>query len=149
MDGARASGNCGVHVKSRNTPQGKRWGPLCSHVDERVESLFLKFIHQPPPAWTFSELLVRFNANVAYSGLLHVVSQDVSRKYNFIRSLKINSCLPLQKFFAENKEKLILVALNDLIAKDISQDDYEEYFQLIRRIVCSKTGFGAFAEMQT
>jgi len=36
MDGARASGNCAVHVKSRNTPQGKRWGPLSAPVDQKV-----------------------------------------------------------------------------------------------------------------
>jgi hypothetical protein len=59
--------------------------------------------------------------------------------------------LPLftQGFFAENKEKLILVALNALLIKEIPPADFEEYFQLIRRVVCSKTGFGAFAEMQT
>jgi len=39
------------------------------------------------------------------------------------------------------------VALNALLVKEISPNDFEEFFQLIRRIVCSKTGFGAFAEM--
>jgi len=55
----------------------------------------------------------------------------------------------LQGLFAENKEKLILVALNAVIARDILPDDYEEFFQLARRLACSKTAFGAFAEMQT
>lgn len=78
MDGSRASGNCSVHVQSKRTPVGKRWGPLDCPVDEKVESLFLKFIHQPPPTWTFNELMIRFNANVEYSGLLHSVTQNVS-----------------------------------------------------------------------
>ncbi len=78
MDGSRASGNCSVHVQSKRTPVGKRWGPLDCPVDEKVESLFLKFIHQPPPTWTFNELMIRFNANVEYSGLLHSVTQTVS-----------------------------------------------------------------------
>lgn len=42
MDGARASGNSAVHVRSKITPQGKRWGPMCSPVDEKV-LLLLKF----------------------------------------------------------------------------------------------------------
>jgi DnaJ family protein C protein 13 len=77
MDGARAAGNCAVCVKSRPTPQGKRWGPVSSPVDEKVESLFLKFLHQPPPTWAFQELLVRFNANVQYSGIIHSVTANV------------------------------------------------------------------------
>lgn len=86
MDGARAAGNCAVHVKSRNTPQGKRWGPVGSPVDEKVESLFLKFIHQPPPSWSFAELMIRFNANIEYSGLVHSVTQNVSSLIEILTS---------------------------------------------------------------
>jgi len=36
MDGARAAGNYAVHVRSKQTPLGKRWGPVSSPVDEKV-----------------------------------------------------------------------------------------------------------------
>jgi len=84
MDGARAAGNCAVCVKSRGTPQGKRWGPVAGPVDEKVESMFLKFIHQPPPNWSFSELMIRFNANVQYSGLIHSTTANVRANLQLI-----------------------------------------------------------------
>jgi hypothetical protein len=60
----------------------------------------------------------------------------------------IDEGMSLQGLFAENKEKLILVALNALLVREVTPADYEEFFQLVRRLVCSKTGFGAFSEMQ-
>lgn len=38
--------------------------------------------------------------------------------------------------------------MNAILVKEINANEFEEFFQLVRRIVCSKTGFGAFSEMQ-
>lgn len=39
--------------------------------------MHLRFLRQPPEDVSFWEVVERFNANVAYSGLVHAVSQDV------------------------------------------------------------------------
>jgi len=52
--------------------------PLHVSVDEEIESSHLKFLVTPPPGWTFADAVSRFNANIAYSGLIHAVTQEVS-----------------------------------------------------------------------
>ncbi|KAK4337430.1 hypothetical protein RND71_043541 [Anisodus tanguticus] len=98
-------------------------------VDEEVESWHLKFLHSPPNNWSFNHAVLRFNSNCAYSGLLHSVTQD--------------------RLFAENKEKLIQIALGAFVEKEgdqdeISNEDLEQQFQGLRRLVASKAGFTAF-----
>lgn len=132
LDGVRASGNRDVHVKMTLTPKGKRIGPLCIPVEEEVESFHLKFLQQPPGKRSFTEVVERFNANIPYSGLLHSVTQD--------------------HLFAENKEKLILGALQALVQKEgdqntITLQDLEGQFHALRRLVASKYGFAAFTQM--
>lgn len=130
LDGVRASGNVDVHVKMTPSQRGYRLDPFYVPIDEEVESNFLKFLQCSPPGWKFNETIARFNANCAYSGLLHSVTQD--------------------GLFAENKEKLIHGALNSFIERDslnqndASNEDLEQHFQAIRRLVASKAGFAAF-----
>lgn len=74
----------------------------------------------------------RFNANVGYSGLNHAVSAE--------------------GLFAENKEKLINVALQALLQKEGDQTSLpnwqlEAQFHALRRLVASKAGFEAFTSM--
>lgn len=129
LDGVRASGNIDVHVKMIATVRGHRIGPYSMPVDEEVESWHLKFLQTPPQGWQFNDAVLRFNANCAYSGLLHSVTQD--------------------RLFAENKEKLIQIALGAFVEKEgdqdaISHQHLEEQFQCLRRLVASKAGFTAF-----
>lgn len=59
----------------------------------------------------------------------------------------------LQSIFAENKEKLILGALQALIKNEAdktveqSNIELEASFHTLRRLLASKTGFGAFTNL--
>ncbi|ESO09053.1 hypothetical protein HELRODRAFT_156562 [Helobdella robusta] len=129
MDGVRASGNRDVHVKMKFTNRGHRLVP----VDEEVESQHLKFLQNPPPGMTATEVLSRFNSNVSYSGLLHAVTAET--------------------LFAENKERLINGALSSLLesnggdVKTMELEDLEAQLHALRRLVASKAGFAAFTAL--
>lgn len=110
-----------------------------------MESLFLKFLHQPPVGWSFCELLGRFCANVEYGGLVYSESGGVSFCFFFVFYGILKFLM--QGIFSENKEKLILVGINALITHDVVENEVELFFQVVRRLVCSKTGFSAFSEM--
>lgn len=59
----------------------------------------------------------------------------------------------LQSLFAENKEKLIVGALQALTQKDtekiaeVSNYELEASFHTLRRLLASKVGFGAFTNL--
>lgn len=132
LDGVRASGNQDVHVRMTPTNRGERLGPFTVPVDEEVESSHVKFLNVQPVGWTFAIAVSRFNANVAYSGLLHAVTQD--------------------GLFAENKERQINSGLAALLEKEGDQtsiplEDLEGQFHALRRLVASKAGFGAFTQL--
>nr|VZI16997.1 unnamed protein product [Spirometra erinaceieuropaei] len=147
LDGVRASGNDGVCVRSSNSRRGYRVLPMSVPSSEEVESMHLRFLRQPPEGIPFWETVERFNANVAYSGLVHAVTQD--------------------GVFAENKEKLIKdaltvlltrcpgVAVNDnfreldagLTDQEILLQKLESRFQAIRRLFASKAGFQSFTQL--
>lgn len=129
IDGVRASGNIDVHVKMSHSQRAHRLAPYYIGVDEEVESQHLKFLQMPPNCWTFNEAIQRFNANCAYSGLTHSVTQD--------------------GLFAENKEKMIFNALASFADRDgdqneVTDEQLEQHFQAIRRLVASKAGFSSF-----
>eukprot|EP00795_Rhopilema_esculentum_P013369 gene13369-4225_t len=134
MDGVRASGNQDIHVKMTPTKRafllGQRMAPFYKTVDEEVESTHLKFLQAPPGK--FFDAVSRFNSNVAYSGLLHAVTQDT--------------------LFAENKEKLIVQGIGALLSNEydvssVPAEDLEGFFQALRRLVASKAGFEAFTTL--
>nr|XP_031831200.1 dnaJ homolog subfamily C member 13 [Nomia melanderi] len=128
LDGVRASGNRDVHVRMYPIPRGKRLGPLNLPVDEEVETSHVKFLHQPPSGRTFAEILERFNANIPYSGLNYSVTQD--------------------GLFTENKDKIILSALNGVVNRDLETNgEIEAQFHCLRRLVASKIGFTAFTTL--
>ncbi|KAL3285793.1 hypothetical protein HHI36_000317 [Cryptolaemus montrouzieri] len=132
LDGVRASGNRDVHIKMTNTERGYRLGPLHLPVEEEAESIHVKFLYNPPPKKTFTECVRRFNANTPYSGLLYSVTQD--------------------GIFSENKEKMIIGALNALVRnegdqKTINAIDLEAQFQALRRLIASKVGYAAFTSL--
>ncbi|VDL96563.1 unnamed protein product [Schistocephalus solidus] len=147
LDGVRASGNDGVYVRSSNSRRGLRVLPMSVPSSEEVESMHLRFLRQPPEGTPFWETVERFNANVAYSGLVHAVTQD--------------------GVFAENKEKLIKdaltvlltrfpsIAVNDnfreldagLTDQEIFLQKMESRFQAIRRLFASKAGFQSFTQL--
>lgn len=77
LDGVRASGNRDVCIKMSLTRRSHRLGPFNSIIDEEVESIHTKFLHELPPGYTIDEMLNRFNVNVPYSGLINAVTQDV------------------------------------------------------------------------
>ena len=85
LDGVRASGNRDVHVKMMATKRYLRFGPLDAEIDEEVEGLHMRFLHEVPNGYTTSDMLVRFNVNVPYSGLINAVTQDVSAHQNHHR----------------------------------------------------------------
>ena len=129
IDGVRSSGNLDIHVKMMPSQRGGRLGPYYVEIDEEVESNHLKFFQSLPNSWTFNDAVHRFNANCAYSGLLHSVTQD--------------------GLFAENKEKLIQGAISAFIDKEgdqqeISSEDLQQHFQALRRLIASKIGFASF-----
>ncbi|XP_035285629.1 dnaJ homolog subfamily C member 13-like isoform X1 [Anguilla anguilla] len=129
LDGVRASGNRDVCVKMTPTLRGQRWGLLCMPVEEEVESLHLKFLAAPPNG-SFGDAVLRFNANISYSGVLHAVTQD--------------------GLFSENKEKLINHAILALLYQEPElpgpNAELEGQFQAMRRLVASKAGFQAFTQ---
>ncbi|CAH0774017.1 unnamed protein product [Bemisia tabaci] len=132
MDSVRASGNRDVHIKMNFTDRGKRLSPFSYPVDEEVETSQLKFLHQPPSKKSFNEIIERFNCNIPYSGLLYSVTQD--------------------GLFTENKDKLIILALQSVLIKEgdqteISNSELEAQFQALRRLVASKIGFSAFTTL--
>ncbi|XP_031784415.1 dnaJ homolog subfamily C member 13 isoform X2 [Nasonia vitripennis] len=128
LDGVRASGNRDVHIKMYPIARGKRLGPLCLPVDEEAETSHVKFLQQPPGGRAFAEILERFNANIPYSGLLYSVTQD--------------------GLFTENKDKIILGALNAVVGKELETDfEIEAQFHALRRLVASKVGFTAFTNL--
>lgn len=63
-------------------------------------------------------------------------------------------CQYAQSIFAENKEKLIVGALQALTQKDtekiaeVSNYELEASFHTLRRLLASKVGFGAFTNLQ-
>lgn len=150
LDGVRASGNQCVCVRSTKSRRSLRLQPTSVLSSAEVESMHLRFLRQPPEDISFWEVIERFNANVAYSGLVHAVSQD--------------------GIFTENKERLIKDALIVLLSRCPStqrsvptDDDFiyrkglpdrevrlqldEARFQAIRRLVASKAGFEAFTQL--
>ncbi|CAL8068163.1 unnamed protein product [Calicophoron daubneyi] len=159
LDAVRASGNRDVCVSSVMTNRGLRFCPSMMAATEEIESVHLRFLRQQPEGISFWEVLQRFNANVAYSGLLHSVTQD--------------------GVFAENKEKLIKDALSAILTQpppgmdtsllnslpkvgsrtvdkrssSIKVDNQthlvllEEQFHALRRLVASKAGFNAFTQL--
>uniref|UniRef100_A0A8D8R647 DnaJ homolog subfamily C member 13 n=1 Tax=Cacopsylla melanoneura TaxID=428564 RepID=A0A8D8R647_9HEMI len=134
LDGVRSSGNRDVHVKMKHSDFGKRWAPPCEPVEEEVESFHLKFLYQAPKDRKYEEVIDRFNVNIPYSGLNHSVTAD--------------------GIFAENKEKLILSALQSLLAREgdqselsVSAPDLEAQFHTMRRLVASRVGFAALTAM--
>ncbi|VDK38091.1 unnamed protein product [Taenia asiatica] len=150
LDGVRASGNQCVCVRSTKSRRSLRIQPTSVPSSEEVESMHLRFLRQPPEDVSFWEVVERFNANVAYSGLVHAVSQD--------------------GIFTENKERLIKDALIVLLSrcpgtnhsvptdgdfiyrKGLSDREVrlqleEARFQAIRRLVASKAGFEAFTQL--
>ncbi|KAA3681187.1 DnaJ subfamily C member 13, partial [Paragonimus westermani] len=158
LDAVRASGNRDVCVRSTRTNRGLRFCPNIVSPTEEVESVHLRFLRQQPEGISFWAVLQRFNANVAYSGLLHAVTQD--------------------GVFAENKERLIKDALSAILTQappgmDTSLCDslpgvgsrpmkkgslqtsdphahlvlLEAQFHALRRLVASKAGFMAFTQL--
>ncbi|KER23065.1 hypothetical protein T265_08964 [Opisthorchis viverrini] len=160
LDAVRASGNRDVCVRSTPSNRGLRFCPTMTSASEEVESVHLRFLRQQPEGISFWEVLQRFNANVAYSGLLHAVTQD--------------------GVFAENKEKLIKDALSAILTQPAPGLDtslfatlpgvgsrpmdtkrgqmkhadpdaqlvlLEAQFHALRRLVASKAGFNAFTQL--
>ncbi|CAH8645327.1 unnamed protein product [Schistosoma haematobium] len=168
LDGVRASGNRDVYVSSSFSDRSLRFIPLMNSATEEVESVHLRFLRQRPEGVSFWEVVQRFNANIAYSGLLHAVTQD--------------------GVFAENKEKLIKDALVCILTQDTRIIDanpltsirrssssslhyttdnntttnnntttttnpnyelilIEAQFHALRRLVASKAGFNAFTQL--
>lgn len=84
LDGVRASGNRDIYVTMHPIRRGYRLGPLHLPVEEETESLQVRFLQNPPPKHSFTEMVYRFNANVPYSGLLYSVTQDVSMNLYFL-----------------------------------------------------------------
>lgn len=131
LDGVRASGNTEVHVKTSHTQRGFRIGPYGVPIDEDAESMHLKLLSSGN-GFPFNEAVARFNCNCAYSGLLHSVTAD--------------------GIFAQNKEKLIQSALIAFTNREGDQDaitneQLEQQFQAIRRLVASKAGFSSFTSI--
>ncbi|XP_023212063.1 dnaJ homolog subfamily C member 13-like, partial [Centruroides sculpturatus] len=123
LDGVRASGNRDVHVKMVFTDRGQRLGPFTVPVDEEVELCHLKFLQTFPVNWDFTEAVFRFNNNIAYSGLLHISTQEK-----------------------------IQIALNALLDKEgeqesVPQEVVEAQFQALRRLIASKVGFASFTQL--
>ncbi|KAL3315759.1 DnaJ subfamily C member 13, partial [Cichlidogyrus casuarinus] len=166
LDGVRASGNQDVSVQSHGLLRALRQLPVTRPTPEDVESQHLKFLRQPPEGISFAAVVARFNANIAYSGLLHAVTQD-TRQSLIVRAR--------QGVFAENKEKLIKDAITSLLvprpggitntqaaptsemlasnqmaklqARHNHITELEAQFQALRRLVASKAGFQAFTQL--
>ena len=135
------------------TKRGFRLGPFSAIIDEEVESLHMKFLHELPPGLSLNETIQRFNVNVPYSGLINAVTQDVRllhlmSLFNFELN---NLSLKIKGLFAENKDKLIANTLNAL--KEYEPPDnapseiLEHEFHALRRLVASKSGYKAFTNL--
>lgn len=145
-----------MHVRVTRTPRGKRVVPLSHSVDEETEANLLKLvIHNFQYPVKRFEIMERFNANIPHTGLNYSVTQDVSimdvcgvmkGDYRFFpRS---------QSLFAENKDKLILGALQALTQKEtdntvpqLNNLELEASFHTLRRLLASKVGFAAFTNL--
>ena len=90
-----------------------------------------------------------FNNNVPYSGLLHAVTQEVSRALTLLISLIV--VVVFQGLFAENKEKLINASVTALLSlegqQDIPSEELEAHFHALRRLFASKAGFHGFTNL--
>ncbi|XP_055920872.1 dnaJ homolog subfamily C member 13 isoform X1 [Eupeodes corollae] len=135
LDAVRSSGNQDVHVRITNTPRGKRFVPLNSCVDEETEANLLRLVinNFQNPTRRY-EILEKFNANIPHSGLKYSVTQD--------------------SLFAENKEKLILSALQALAQKELDNPtaqltnlELEAIFHGLTRLLASKVGYAAFTNL--
>lgn len=150
LDAVRSCGNQDVHVRISRTPRGKRVVPLNHYVDEETEAHLLKLVINSIqfPTRRF-EILERFNANVLHTGLNYSVTQDVCHLSARTYIHKIDLCVP-QSLFAENKEKLILSALQALTQKDadntVDNLELEATYHTLRRLLASKVGFAAFTQ---
>ncbi|CAF0754857.1 unnamed protein product [Brachionus calyciflorus] len=131
LDGVRASGNSDVCIKMKPTKRGYRLGPFNATIDEEVESLHMKFLFEVPNGYKLEDIMLRFNVNVPYSGLINAVTQD--------------------GLFAENKEKTINNCLNALKdfdpVQNMTAELIEQEFHVFRRLVASKSGFKAFTNL--
>lgn len=132
LDGVRASGNRDVHVVMVPTERGLRLGPLHLPVEEEAEINHVKFLLNQPVKHSFSMCVRRFNANVPYSGLLYSFTQD--------------------GLFSENKDKLIVGALQALVQKEgdqkaITSIELEAQFQALRRLLANKIGYACFTTL--
>ncbi|XP_055697619.1 dnaJ homolog subfamily C member 13 isoform X2 [Phlebotomus papatasi] len=134
LDAVRSCGNQDVHVRISRTPRGKRVGPLNHPVDEETEGHLLRYvINNIQNTQKRMEILERFNANIPYSGLNYSVTQD--------------------SLFAENKERLIVQALQALSQKEVDGGaqmtnlEVEATFHALRRLLASKVGFASFTNL--
>eukprot|EP01135_Chromosphaera_perkinsii_P007978 Nk52_evm50s1073 gene=Nk52_evmTU50s1073 len=135
LDSVRASGNKSACVKMRETSNSLRIGSQETFVEEEVESMLLKSLGQfrdGASNLSYEQVVSRFNACVDYSGLRFSQTQD--------------------GIFAENKEKLISLAVNAILGngeKVVKEDVYvaAEQFNALRRLMASKAGFAAFTEI--
>ena len=82
LDTIRAAGNRGAHVSSQVASRPLRLLPLWATVDEEVENHVLRLVQTPLADRPYTELLERFNANVPYSGLLHITTPAVRPSVN-------------------------------------------------------------------
>uniref|UniRef100_A0A8R1HPJ1 J domain-containing protein n=1 Tax=Caenorhabditis japonica TaxID=281687 RepID=A0A8R1HPJ1_CAEJA len=133
LDGIRASGNNEVFVCGHRFERNLRIIPFSTSLDEDSESQCMKHIIAPPPGLRRCDLIRRFNANVPYSGLRFSKSHD--------------------GFFTENKGKVIVNAIEAVLAENYTKDDKEHkhkteaQLQCLRRLFASKSGFQAFTEV--
>ncbi|KAH8022439.1 hypothetical protein HPB51_024538 [Rhipicephalus microplus] len=105
---ASGNGDVLVSGQAGQWGRGRRVGPLGCPPDEDVEATYLRMLHTPPPIekavgdhwpmprrrntsfyeqglfslslgnWSYSEILLRFNSNVPYSGLLNTATKEAS-----------------------------------------------------------------------
>lgn len=131
VDGVRASGNEGVLVSGwpGQWGRGRRVGPLGCPPDEDVEASYLRMLHTPPAMgnWSFAELLLRFNSNVPYSGLLNTTNKE--------------------GFFGDNKERQVQQALLSVLDQELPEDLVEAQLHALRRLFASRPGFAAFNQI--
>jgi len=154
LDAVRSSGNQDVHVRIGNTPRGKRYVPLNSSVDEETEANLMRLVinNFQNPSKRY-EILERFNANVPHSGLNYSVTQDVGFSNELLKDHS-NQRANFQSLFAENKDKLILSALQALAQKELdsptaqlSNLELEAIFHALTRLLASKVGYAAFTNL--
>lgn len=133
LDGIRASGNNEVFVCGHRFERHLRIIPFSTNLDEDSESQCMKHMIAPPPGLRRCDLIRRFNANVPYSGLKFSKSHE--------------------GFFVENKGKVIVNAIENVLNENYTKDDKEHkhkteaQLQCLRRLFASKSGFEAFTEV--